>query len=434
MSLDGNGDGVVLPPVLIPLLQRRDFWLRFFWDRDDHEYPELEGCEVVVPLGDEAALVLDLDELLAYFSLSLRHPSLPEPVELGWDDQAHWHPHVLRWEELDLLGRWAALSHPELTHPGVLVALLHRFTPLCRGDDEAVVPALLEAAYRSLGVFRGKALQERVDRYDRREAGFTWRQDPACGWVLEQDEAAPEAGDHVLYTRRNGAYPHLPFQLWNEQMARLQEAYRHAADPAWLEAHGGRAGELARTIADRGDLARLPDLARALEEAGCNHSAILVGLRRKAGPVAAYWLLELLLGEAPGTLIRKHCGRKRRRPRVIHRFEITYPGFPVRPREVPDRTLLALVADLDRKVRQELSGRAEIVGRNAAYAPNRRTLTEEAFIIHCQAVDDAEAAIHLIRAVLQEHGLPEGTRLRQMSREEREIPLMTDTTAPGGTT
>lgn len=44
--------------------------------------------------------------------MQLSHPGAARPVELGWDDLAHWHPHTLRWSEADLLCRAVALADP----------------------------------------------------------------------------------------------------------------------------------------------------------------------------------------------------------------------------------------------------------------------------------------------------------------------------------
>lgn len=418
---------MILPAALAPLLGKRDFWHRFFWDlEDDHEYPELEECEVALPLVDGGELVLGLDENLVYFSLGLRHPSLPEVVEIAWDDQAHWHPHVLRWEELDLIGRWVALRVPELPHPGLVVALLHRFTPLTRDDDPVWVQALLEGAYRSLGVFRGKALEERIGAYDFCDAGFTWRREPDSGWVLAQDEQAPDARNVGLYTQRSPGHPKFPFPLWNRLMGELRQEYEATVDPGWLDAADSRVGNLAREIAEGGKFDRLPALAEALTAAGCQNTMILQALRPDAPRVHSCWVLELLLQEPPGTLIRKHCARKVPKKRVSHRFEISYPGFPVRPRLMPDHPRIAMTAELDALLRQHASGRAEAVGCDSTYSPDGRTLLEETTIIACRVADDPEAGIRIIREVLRKHGAPEGTRLRQTAREEREIPLELD--------
>jgi hypothetical protein len=214
---------------------------------------------------------------------------------------------------------------------------------------------------------------------------------------------------------------------WAGLMNQARAAYAGVVDPVWLAHDGGRAGALAREMASSGKLARLPELAEALEQAGCTHGALLRGLQAGAVPATAFWLLELLLDEPPGGLLRKHCGRKSRPKRIIHRFQITYPGFPVRPRELPDRSRLEMTAELDRQFRQRLSGRAEMSVMCSTYTPDGKTLLEESSIIECRAADDEAEAIRIIREVLRQHGAPEGTQLRQLSRQEREIPLADDT-------
>jgi hypothetical protein len=63
----------------------------------------------------------------------------------------------------------------------------------------------------------------------------------------------------------------------------------------------------------------------------------------------------------------------------------------------------------------------------STYTPDGKTLLEESSIIECRAADDEAEAIRIIREVLRQHGAPEGTQLRQLSRQEREIPLADDT-------
>src|SRR5262249_16169960 len=132
-----------------------------------------------------------------------------QPEQIAWDDQAHWHPHVLRWEELDLVGRCSALADPSLPHPGLVVVLLHRFTPTCLKDDVDVIFPLLESAYRSLGVFSLREIDDRIERYDCRQGVLTWRRG-AAGWSLHQSEAADSSG-FCLYTLRNPENDEFPF-------------------------------------------------------------------------------------------------------------------------------------------------------------------------------------------------------------------------------
>jgi hypothetical protein len=64
----------------------------------------------------------------------LIHPSLESPRQLGWDDDAHWHPHVFKWDEIVLLSQ-AARSNPEGFPP---VLLLLPFTAAPESELTAV--------------------------------------------------------------------------------------------------------------------------------------------------------------------------------------------------------------------------------------------------------------------------------------------------------
>lgn len=68
-------------------------------------------------------------------SLQLSHPDATRPVELGWDDLTHRHPHALRRSGADLLCRTVALADPADGHPGPHLAFLGRFAPICTEAD-----------------------------------------------------------------------------------------------------------------------------------------------------------------------------------------------------------------------------------------------------------------------------------------------------------
>jgi hypothetical protein len=71
---------------------------------------------------------------------------------------------------------------------------------------------------------------------------------------------------------------------------------RSGADPAWLAWNGGTVGRLAADIDDSHDFGRLPLLADALEDAGCNDAELLGHLRLPGPHVRGCRALGLLLG------------------------------------------------------------------------------------------------------------------------------------------
>jgi hypothetical protein len=66
--------------------------------------------------------------------------------------------------------------------------------------------------------------------------------------------------------------------------------------PAWREWQGGAAVQIAQEIYDRRRFEELPVLADALEDAGCDESAILDHCRGKGPHVRGCWVLDLVLG------------------------------------------------------------------------------------------------------------------------------------------
>jgi hypothetical protein len=213
-----------LPPNILAAVNSRRFWTDLFWitETSDQGYPHLAGCKVDVLLSDGGRLSLSIDEMLCSFSLEFAGPGRA-PVEIAWDDQAHWHPHVLRWTELDAICRVAALQDAKCPHPGVLLLLLCRFAPICVGDEiEWIVPTL-EQAWRALQLFSDNEIREFIERLDARDAGFTWRQQASGNWCLTQEKDMRNS-EKGLYTLRSPENTEFPFSEWERIIAAIVEA------------------------------------------------------------------------------------------------------------------------------------------------------------------------------------------------------------------
>jgi hypothetical protein len=72
---------------------------------------------------------------------------------------------------------------------------------------------------------------------------------------------------------------------------------RPAVVPAWLAWNGHTIQSLARAIYTDSAFDRLPILADALEEAGCDNAELLAHLRGPGPHVRACWAVDLLLGK-----------------------------------------------------------------------------------------------------------------------------------------
>jgi len=229
---------MALPDQLRPLLRDPDFWARYFWDESGPEI-EIPGGNVDIDFArvDGYALRFHLSDNIGSMALSLVHPGTGEPVELGWDDQAHWHPHVLRWEELDLVSRFMSRADPDFAHPGLTLLLLCRFAPICVNDAPDTVQPLLGEAWRSLGILKDEQIQGHMEFVDRRQDGFCWRQGP-LGWTIDNDQGGPNAAD--VYSLRNAENPEFP----HEPLTAYMKLLRDRVGPSSMQPAGGAAPEL----------------------------------------------------------------------------------------------------------------------------------------------------------------------------------------------
>jgi hypothetical protein len=68
-------------------------------------------------------------------------------------------------------------------------------------------------------------------------------------------------------------------------------------DPGWLAWKRGAAAKLAQAVYAERDFARLPVLADALEEAGCDNADVFAHCRESGEHVRGCWVVDLILGK-----------------------------------------------------------------------------------------------------------------------------------------
>jgi len=136
---------------------------------------------------------------------------------MGWDDQAHWHPHVLRWKELEAICRCLAVRDPRLAHPGIPLLLIYRFAQGDADDDPNAVRATIAAGWRSLNLFSESEIVQAVQQTDThvipREGDRQWVWEATHGWVNSRDEA---------YSLRQAHNERFPFALFNGMLAEAE--------------------------------------------------------------------------------------------------------------------------------------------------------------------------------------------------------------------
>jgi hypothetical protein len=226
---------------------KAEFWNHYFWQSEEqpkgegyfelinHEEPVSEEharqlrqynvhktkwhyCRLDVPLGDYS-LRLQFDPLFGEISLVLSH-HMGKTFQLGWDDQAHWHPHVLRCEELDLICQCIARQDDSLPHPGIPLILLCRSAPVTDSEDSEQALWTLREAWHSLGLFDAEQINKFLQVVDFRGTGVEWRRDERKRWVLLQEDEDPRVG---LYTLRFSENPDFPFLQLSEALDAAQK-------------------------------------------------------------------------------------------------------------------------------------------------------------------------------------------------------------------
>ncbi|GIF09509.1 hypothetical protein [Actinoplanes siamensis] len=377
-----------LPADLQARLNDPSFWRAYFFedegieDEGEDVQDDEESIVVEFPVGGGYALTLDICVGLHMVNLAMRTPDSPETLELGWDDEAHWHPDALRWAELDLIARAAATLDHTLRHPGPVLALAARFVVLDAGDDLDAITPMMDAAFGpprapqvgvdpmapTLDIDFDRPVpaepwwpktRDWLHRADGRHNGVAWRHGDDGVWTVEQDEA--NNADRDLYSLRcpGGSFP---FTAW----ARLVTAAE-----ATLAA------------------ASLPMPENSAEQC---------------------WIDEERTSAPRGSLIAARFGPSPLRNSRRYLLDL---HLPMEGR--PNSYAVAVRTDLDRTLREADRGWAESVGSSSTPG---RGLTEVWFSIGI--VDSLDAGVALIRQVLRRHDTDSAVRL---TRNRELIPL-----------
>ncbi len=156
--------------------------------------------------------------------LRFRQVDSGQDILLGWYD-SHSHPHVLRWEEADLIGRLQALNDSELPHPGIPFLLLLPYIAPIEGSDHFLGLRLLNAALRSLGMFNDRQIRYRLSAFNKVPAVCEWRRVQPYGWVCHfLGKYSWQGGGQTIHSLRDvpsrpaRSWPQFPFDEWNDCM------------------------------------------------------------------------------------------------------------------------------------------------------------------------------------------------------------------------
>ena len=406
--------GMPFPAELRRHLHEPSFWAAYFFEPAGAEGPHDDRqLNVEFALGGGCGLELDLNLSHRYYGLGVLTPAHRSPACVGWDDQVHFHPHVFRWEELDQLCRAVALVEPELRHPGPALALLCRYALISDHDDLDEVTPLVDGAFTSLRPEGLPAdsywpqLRDWFDRSDLRGAGVTWTRDQYGNWTAHQDDDAGTSGP-TLYSMRCSAESAgddgFPFAAWREVLGRAQQIVDDAVDPRW-RAVPEVARALSRITANR-DLTHAAELGQRLAAAGCDNTVILSALADPVHPSETCWVLELLTGARPGSLMKVFLGPSPLRDARLFRLALTLDVVK-RPAEYGRM----VAQEIDRELRAARLGSATLTGGEARkdWKGSMKWLTDNIVI---DIRDEFDAGVSIVGQVLRRRNAAGKTDLR----------------------
>ena len=159
-----------------------------------------------------------------------------------------------------------------------------------------------EATPRELARARGAAVSVKGGAAT---AAYYTANTKASGPLLEAFDAAESAPARQAAQQARPQQAAASWEAAQEQSQRFQVAlirevignpFRdYPLDPLWLAWEGGTVGHLARGIYQDRAFDRMPILGDALEEAGCDHDAILAHCRSGDEHTRGCWVIDLVL-------------------------------------------------------------------------------------------------------------------------------------------
>jgi hypothetical protein len=238
-----------LPGDLRARLRHSDFWRWYCFEAGPREETEHGEYTAEFPVGDGYGLTVGIND--AAIRLDVRVPDETGTVTLGWDDQAHWMPDALRWAELDLIGRAAAVTDPELRHPGPVLALAGRFVVLDGADDLDRITPMMDAAFGPApGSVWWPSTRDWLRKADGRHDGITWAEH---GGDWKVDQVRDDGVDRHLHSlRRVGG--DFPFAAWRGLLAAAERTVAGGPLPTPLTPVEQGWTDEERTGAPRGSL------------------------------------------------------------------------------------------------------------------------------------------------------------------------------------
>jgi hypothetical protein len=230
-----------LPDRLYELARAPHFWSDYFGD--DVFGSEWTGLPkdpfVTLPLGPNYSVrvgITDPFQSSPYVSASqlrLRREADGKEWLLAWRyDDGHMHPNVLRWEEVDLIGRVQAVLDPKARHPGIPFMLLEPYVAPVDGTDRALGLGLLDDALRTIDGFNEAQIRYYLFSSNPPRSTFEWRKDKIVGWHLHflgyaqpGDDVASHHSLRCLPKKSVDSPWAFPFAEWQDALSDAESVF-----------------------------------------------------------------------------------------------------------------------------------------------------------------------------------------------------------------
>jgi hypothetical protein len=202
-----------------------DFWRVYFGCQGvDGEVPSWESLgrdeDVFFDLPCGPRYGLRVEGTIGYWSITLLLVDLAsgDTHQLGWWDDAQWHPYALRWAELMQLEQHWLASCCESTTIAERLLLLSPFVGLPAVEDLAQRQQVLVRALSTLGIREEGAVASLIDRALQTVSGddYAWTFSPELGWLF--------GGEYPCYSIRNldhrgDSEPRFPFEHFDKLLS-----------------------------------------------------------------------------------------------------------------------------------------------------------------------------------------------------------------------
>ena len=211
------------------LLKLPEFW-RFYHPRegigpvafagaDPHQFDNAENrsLKIRMPCPLSTAIVVDIN---FDWMLTLSFASDRGEHQLGWWDEARWHPFALRWSELEqMIAFWESNPDECPATPTERLLLLTRFVGIPTDAEPEIDAARtrIRNAYRNQGLFHETELDAMVKSTVvlPTEDDYRWSKHESLGWTF--------GGEYPCYSLRNPEHAgssegDFPFKEFNQMM------------------------------------------------------------------------------------------------------------------------------------------------------------------------------------------------------------------------